>query len=511
MTLVWRGPLTDPSGWAAEGRAMVRGLVEEGADLRADHRVWHYREAVSAAERETLADLMTPEPAAVAASIEHGPGRLLDPYAHGALRVGRTALGALTVPADWVVRANQLDEVWVPTGEEAAALAAAGVARERLWVLPEALELDRLDPATAPLDVPGAHGTVFLAVLEWGTCAEALLARWCAAFAAADDVTLVLKTWSDDGLDLAAIERRAVAAIAAAGHDPEATADVVVLDDLLPAARMPALHAAADAVVAATPAGVRSRVVLEAAAMGRPAIAPAAEALRAAHDHPAERRAAGARAREAAQAHDHRAVARAALARLAVARRRPRAVRAVTPGRPSVLLRGSIFGVHSLAGVNRDLARALIRRGDLELGLVNVNGARLDPRDPAYAELEPCVSGLLPRTDVRAAPRLARPPSAGRTAAPWPSSCTGSTGPRPSSGSAPTPSASTRSGSPRRTCATGCSRAGWTPGASHSCRSGSTPSASARAPTPSTSATALRASACSSSGASSGERGSTCC
>ncbi|MBJ7456802.1 MAG: hypothetical protein JHC74_12155, partial [Thermoleophilia bacterium] len=75
MTLVWRGPLTDPSGWAAEGRAMVRGLREEGSDLIADHRVWHYREAVTAAEREALADLMALEPGSVAVSIEHGPAR----------------------------------------------------------------------------------------------------------------------------------------------------------------------------------------------------------------------------------------------------------------------------------------------------------------------------------------------------------------------------------------------------------------------------------------------------
>ena len=127
---------------------MVRGLVEEGADLRADHRVWHYRDAVSTAEREALADLMLPEPGAVEASIEHGPGRLLDPYAHGTLRIGRTALASLEVPADWVVRANQLDEVWTSNCTEAEALVAAGVARERVAVLPEALELDLLDPAT---------------------------------------------------------------------------------------------------------------------------------------------------------------------------------------------------------------------------------------------------------------------------------------------------------------------------------------------------------------------------
>ena len=181
MTVAWRGPLTDPSGWAAEGRAMVRGLREEGADLVADHRVWHYREAVTPAGREELADLLVPEPARVAASIEHAPGRLLDPYAHGRLRIGRTALAALDVPRDWVVRLNQLDETWVSNRTEADALVAAGVDPDRVAVVPEAIELDRFDPGTPPLPLPDAHGTVFLAVAPWGEETEGLLRAWCAA------------------------------------------------------------------------------------------------------------------------------------------------------------------------------------------------------------------------------------------------------------------------------------------------------------------------------------------
>ena len=411
MTVAWRGPLTDPSGWAAEGRAMVRGLREEGAGVVADHRVWHYREAVTPAAREALADLMVPEPAQVAASIEHAPGRLLDPYAHGRLRIGRTALAALDVPRDWVVRLNQLDETWVSDCTEREALIAAGVDAGRVAVVPEAVERDVFDPATPPLALPDAHGTVFLAIAPWGDGPEDLLRAWCAAFRGHEDVTLVLKTWSDDGLDLAAIEGRAAAAVAAAGHDPAAMADVVILDDLLPAGRMPALYAAADVVVAATPAGLRSRVVLEGAAMGRPAVAPEPAALRAMHDDPGVRRSAGHAAREAAAAHDHRAVARAVLERIAALRPRPRAVRPVAGDRPAVLLRGSVFGVHSLAGVNRDLARALLRRGEVDLGLVDVDGARLDPADPAYAALEPSLSGLLPRADVTV--RHAYPPALG--------------------------------------------------------------------------------------------------
>jgi glycosyltransferase involved in cell wall biosynthesis len=413
MTLVWRGPLTDPSGWAAEGRAFVRGLARAGVPLALDRRSWHHREVVAEDERARFAALAADGAADVLVSVEHGPGRLLDPYADGRLRVGRTSLPGDEVPGDWVVRANQLDEIWVPTPGEAEALVAAGVEPARVCVLPEPLELDRLDPVTPPLQVPGAHGTVFLACLEWaeGRGAEDLLAAWSAAFTDADDVTLVLKTWSDDGLTLPEIEERAAAAVRAAGADPAGIADVVILDDLLPEEGVAALHAAADAVVTPTPSGPRSRVALEAAAMGRPALPPDPGALRDAHLRPAERRAAGAAARARALAHDHLAVARAALERLAALAPRPRRTRRVAAHTPAVLLRGSVFGAHSLAGVNRDLARALLRRGGIALGLVDVDGARLDPSDPAYAVLAPCVSGLLPRVDV--ALRHAWPPYLG--------------------------------------------------------------------------------------------------
>lgn len=409
MRILWHGPLTDPSGDAAEGRAFVRGLVEEGAAVRVEHAVRHFREAVSPAERERLADLMEVELPGADVSIRHDAGRLLDPYAAGRVRVGRISLPPGEVPRDWAVRIGQMDEVWVPTADQARRLAEAG-AGARVAVLPEPLELDRLDPATPPLEVPGAHGTIFLACLEWaaGSGADDVLAAWCEAFAPHDDVTLVLKTWSDDGLRVAQIHERAVAALRARGLDPEASADIVILDDLLTIPRMAALHAAADVVVAPSP---DSRVALEAAAMGRPCAAPRPDALRAMHARPDERRSAGAAARVSALAHDHGAVARAALARLAKLVPRPRRARAVDDATPAVLLRGSLFGAHSLAGVNRDLARALLRRGGMALGLVDAEGAALDPADPAYSALHPLVGDLLPRVDVTL--RHAWPPRLG--------------------------------------------------------------------------------------------------
>src|SRR5690606_32749066 len=45
--VLWRGPLTDPSGYAAGGRAFVRGLAELGAAVRAEPQAWNPRAALS--------------------------------------------------------------------------------------------------------------------------------------------------------------------------------------------------------------------------------------------------------------------------------------------------------------------------------------------------------------------------------------------------------------------------------------------------------------------------------
>ena len=109
VTLVWRGPLTDPSGWAAEGRAMVRGLREEGADLR---------------RRPPRLAL----PRGRHAGRARGPGRPDGPRAGAGRRVDRARPRAAarplrprgaarsaappsprsTVPRDWVVRAEPI-------------------------------------------------------------------------------------------------------------------------------------------------------------------------------------------------------------------------------------------------------------------------------------------------------------------------------------------------------------------------------------------------------------------
>ena len=160
--------------------------------------------------------------------------------------------------------------------------------------------------------------------------------------------------------------------------------------------------------------------------------------------------------------------------------------------------------------MNRDLARALLRRGDVELGLADIDGARLDPSDPAFAALEPYVSGLLPRVDVTL--RHAYPPSLGpvhdgRVAQflHW------------EYGAPPVEWVRAQTGHldevwvASRHVHDGFAAGGMDTERLQLVRSASTPAASGRAPTRSTSATARRASGSCSWEASSGARASTSC
>lgn len=446
MNILWRGPISDPSGYAEGARAWVKGLVAEGAGVRLEPQVWHYREAISPAEREHFLDLTQTDLPSVDASIQNTFARMLDPYAPGRLRIARTMFETDRIPADWVVRCNQMDEVWVPTEHNRRAFVDAGVDPGVLHVIPEPFELDRFLNGVEPLEIPEAHGTVVLASLDWTLRKgwDVLLAAWCEAFQAGDDVTLVLKAWSTSrALTTEAIQDEAAAHIARLGHDPARIPDIVIFDRLLTAHDMPRLYAACTAVCSPTRGEGWGRPLTEAMAAGLPVIVTAwsgpsafvdetvgwplghdlvpvpdeavtevasyaghrwaeprladlVSALRALHEHPEEARTRGAAARERARLFDHRRVARMALDRLAEIEPRHRR-KAARGDRPGVVMSGPVLREHSLSGVNRELARGLLRGGAVDLSLVDTQGAALDVEgDPGLAPLVNAITDLLP-------------------------------------------------------------------------------------------------------------------
>lgn len=453
MRVTWRGPVLDRSPWAASSRAYLAGLAAAGADVALEPLLWQQGSVLEPERELALAEMASRPIDGEGASVQQVPGRILDPYAPGRIRVAATCLPGAVPGEDWMVRLRQMDDVWVPAAAQREALIAAGLEPRRVTVMPEPVELPQAE--AAPLPLAGLHGTVTLAVLDWASGrGPDLLDAWCRAFAAGDDVTLLLHAFSSDGRD-AELGPRVLEAVRAGGHDPERMPDVVLLEESLPARSMGGLYRAAHVVVAATAGFGRGRDLLEAMAWGRPVIAAPgavgealdgdvgwavgvdprtgapraddlAEALRDAHRRRGELDAMGARARERAEAdHDAVRVARRALARLAEVRPRPRPGGSGA-GPVRVALYGAVTRAHSLATANRNLAAALVRSGAVDLSVVEV-----EPADPGTAgeapgpEVRRATERLLPggpEVTIRHGypPSFARPPR-GRlvVALPW--------------------------------------------------------------------------------------------
>jgi hypothetical protein len=103
----------------------------------------------------------------------------------------------------------------------------------------------------APLPLDGRRSVAFFHHPQWGSVASTeVLSSYGRAFVNSDDVTLVL--WLDPGQGVA--PERAVEyvdqAMAAAGIDPDATPDVLLVVEPLEPRGLRQLHAAADYVVA---------------------------------------------------------------------------------------------------------------------------------------------------------------------------------------------------------------------------------------------------------------------
>ncbi len=452
MRVGWRGPVLDRSPWAAGSRAFLAGLRAAGAEVALEALLWEQGNVLSPSEEAALAELAAVPLDDLAAGIQQVPARILDPYAPGRVRVARTTLPGGVPGEDWMLRLGQMDDVWVPSAAQCDALVGAGLAPGRVTVVPEPL----LMPADAcePIAVAGLHGTIFLAIVDltprsgW----EILLDAWCRAFTPDDDLTLLMHVFSSDGVEVDYGER-AVECARRLGHDPERMPDVVLLEESIPASAIGSLYAVADVVCSPARGLGRGRDLLEAMAHRRPVIAcpdavgepiddavgwslPAGPgggpdrgalvaALRDARVRRSELAAMGTCARErVARHHAAAVVGELAMERLARIEPSPRRHRPGTV--PRVALYGAVTRAHSLATANRNLAAALVRAGEIDLSLVEVELGDVGASD------------ALPTGDVRRAahrlfdrppevtirhgypPSFARPPS-GRlvVALPW--------------------------------------------------------------------------------------------
>lgn len=113
-------------------------------------------------------------------------------------KIGRTMSETDGIPEEWVKRCNLMDEVWVPTEFHRKVFEGSGVEKEKIVIIPEAVDTDFFSPTNAK-EIPflsNIKAFKFLAVAKWEERKNflTLIKVFTEEFSAEDDVALIVLT-----------------------------------------------------------------------------------------------------------------------------------------------------------------------------------------------------------------------------------------------------------------------------------------------------------------------------
>lgn len=260
----WHSQVGSPSGYAVSSREMILQLDALGIDVRLaylfgtdwmdtqrdDHRI--------AAMRRRPKDLSLPQ-------VLYGSGDLFCKNG-GGYRIGYTMLEVDGIPKDWILQANSMNEVWVPSTFNRETFLNSGL-EVPVFVMPLGVNPDFFNPKIRSYRPTQRY--TFLSVFEWGErkATETLFRAYHRAFDRQDDVLLLLKIINTDpGVNV----ERDIAAM----DLPENGAPVAVIyNQDLPTHQMGSLYRSVDCIVSPTRGEGWGMPIIEAMACARPVIA----------------------------------------------------------------------------------------------------------------------------------------------------------------------------------------------------------------------------------------------
>ena len=277
LSLTWHAPLRDPSGYADEARHFLFALHQAEVKVAARAIRWSDKVTVLPAGRERILQTLMRQPTQTGAiNVCHILAPLFQRDAAAKANIGRTMFETDRLPAGWADACNQMDAVWVPSRFNVETFAGAGVQRDKLRVVPGAIDIAPYNPSCPRLQIDGARGFNFLAVFDWTLRKgwDVLLRAFVEEFRAAEDVALILKTHSSLGYTGAQMLNVIASYISdTLKRDLNHIPDVVLQDANVPDARMPNLYRAADCYVMPSRGEGWGRPYMEAMAMSLPVIA----------------------------------------------------------------------------------------------------------------------------------------------------------------------------------------------------------------------------------------------
>ncbi|MBI3416683.1 MAG: glycosyltransferase [Verrucomicrobia bacterium] len=281
--VVWFAPWQNPSGYCSEAFSLTQDLPRS---LKLDFFAVAKTKSKSFVEglpknlqKHLSEHLRSRAEVAGKICVTHTPGSSFAPQPGAAYNIGRTMFETDRLPLAWVTRCNQMDEVWVPSEFNRETFAASGVERDKLVVIPGAVDANHFDPVRhTALPLPNRAKFNFLSVFEWSSRkgGDVLLSAYLREFSAQDDVCLYLRAYlvnQPDGDPTQTIRRLIDQHAATLVLGDKQLPRIEILAEQIPTAELPRLYKAVDCLVAPSRGEGWGRPHHEAMMMGVPVIA----------------------------------------------------------------------------------------------------------------------------------------------------------------------------------------------------------------------------------------------
>ncbi len=278
--VLWSGPLFDPSGYGEESRNFLLALDDAGVSVAGHAFPWSHEEyQPTGAEGERLARLGERSAAPGFVQIVQDFPFRFQRHPQAGFAIGRTMFETDRLPADWVEGCNRMDAIWVPSDFNRQSFVDAGVAPDKVAVVPGCLDPASYatEPKPSPLvaELRSSVEYLFLSVFDWTLHKgwDVLLRGFLEAFPAGSPVGLVLKVWSTNGYAPDHIRAQAAEYVRSAlGVDLAAGGRIRFVFDRLPQSELLALYQGCDAFVLPSRGEGWGRPYMEAMACGKPAL-----------------------------------------------------------------------------------------------------------------------------------------------------------------------------------------------------------------------------------------------
>jgi glycosyltransferase involved in cell wall biosynthesis len=272
-----RSPLFDPSGYADDGRTILKALALLERPVGAAEIRWSDAAvAQSPTDVGLLRSMLRQKNQGPYVAITNCITTLCAPDPDACLNTLRTTFETDRIPDSWLGWLGQYDEILVCAAHNKWAFVRSGVAPERIRILPQGVDTTLFSPMGTKLDLPPALAGqfVFLSVFDWQVRKgwDVLLKAYCQEFAHGDNAGLLLKISRLHGHSLESVLAQADGALAEIGQSLASRPDIVLFENLFAPSEMAALYRSAQAFVLASRGEGWGRPYLEAMACGLPTI-----------------------------------------------------------------------------------------------------------------------------------------------------------------------------------------------------------------------------------------------